>query len=124
MTTNKKRVELKNDKRIERFSLIVFDYNSATITKPNQRILEDVKNRILPNSVITIIGYADRTGEQSYNQELTTRRCAEVQKFLGIGDNRVTILSKGNSEILYDNTTPQGRNYSRTVQVIVETPVQ
>lgn len=124
LTINKKRMELKNDKRIERFSLIVFDYNSATITKPNQRILEDVKNRVLPNSLVTIAGYADRTGEQSYNQELTTRRCVEVQKFLGIPDSRVMLLPKGNSEILYDNTTPQGRNYSRTVQVIIETPVQ
>ncbi len=124
LTIKKKRVELQNDKKIERFSLIVFDYNSATITKPNQRILEDVRRRIQPNSSVTIAGYADRTGEQSYNQELTTRRCNEVQKFLGIADSRVTLLSKGKSELLYDNTTPQGRNYSRTVQVIIETPVK
>ncbi|MBS1537161.1 MAG: OmpA family protein [Bacteroidetes bacterium] len=124
LTIKKKRVELQNDKRIERFSLIVFDYNSATITKPNQRILEEVKRRILPNSEVTIAGYADRTGEQSYNQELTTRRCTEVQRYLGIADNRVKLLPKGKSELLYDNTTSQGRNYSRTVQVIIETPVQ
>lgn len=124
LTIKKKRVELKNDKRIERFSLIVFDYNSATITKPNQRVLEEVKHRIQPNSVVTIAGYADRTGEQSYNQELTTRRCVEVQKFLGLADNRVTLVAKGKTELLYDNTTSQGRNYSRTVQVTIETPVQ
>ena len=124
LTIKKKRVELKNDRKIERFSLIVFDYNSATITKPNQRVLEEVKHRIQPNSTVTIAGYADRTGEQSYNQELTTRRCIEVQKFLGLADNRVTLVAKGKTELLYDNTTSQGRNYSRTVQVTIETPVQ
>ncbi|MBK9246655.1 MAG: OmpA family protein [Ignavibacteria bacterium] len=124
LTIRKKREELHDDKKIERFSLIVFDYNSASLSKLNKQILEDVKRRIMPNSKVTIAGYADRTGEQGYNLELASRRCTEVQKFLNVPVENVTLLPKGSSELVYDNTTPQGRSYSRTVQVVIETPVK
>ncbi len=124
LTIRKKREELHDDKKIERFSLIVFDYNSATLSKLNKQILEDVKRRIQPNSTVTIAGYADRTGEQGYNLDLASRRCVEVQKFLNVPAGNVTLMPKGSSELIYDNTTPQGRSYSRTVQVVIETPVK
>ncbi len=124
LTIRKKREELHDDKKIERFSLIVFDYNSATLSKLNKQILEDVKRRIQPNSIVTIAGYADRTGEQGYNLDLASRRCVEVQKFLNVPAGNVTLQPKGSSELIYDNTTPQGRSYSRTVQVVIETPVK
>ncbi len=124
LTIRKKRDELHDDKKIERFSLIVFDYNSATLSKLNKQILEDVKRRIQPNSIVTIAGYADRTGEQGYNLDLASRRCVEVQKFLNVPAGNVTLMPKGSSELIYDNTTPQGRSYSRTVQVVIETPVK
>ncbi len=124
LTLRKKRYELKNDVRIERFALIVFDFNSAEIGPVNRKTLENIQSHITPESRVTIAGYADRTGELSYNSDLARRRCIETQKFLDLPDSRVIILPIGSTSLLYDNSTPQGRSYSRTVQITVETPVR
>ena len=122
LTLKKKRYELHNDKKIERFALIVFDFNSASLGTNNQRIVQDIKKRIRPDSKIVISGFADRSGELTYNQNLALKRCQEVKNALGLPDTQVTLDPVGSSQLLYDNTTPQGRSYSRTVQILVETP--
>ncbi|MCC6846254.1 MAG: OmpA family protein [Bacteroidetes bacterium] len=124
LTLRKKRYELKNDMRIERFSLIVFDFNSAELSSANRKILEDIKSRITPESRIAIAGYADRTGELAYNSDLARRRCIEAQNFLNLPDDRVEILPVGSRSLLYDNSSPQGRSYSRTVQISISTPIR
>lgn len=124
LTLRKKRYELKNDMRIERFALIVFDFNSSDISAANKQTLDDIKRRITSESRVTIAGYADRTGELSYNSDLARRRCIEAQKILDIPDERTTLLPVGSTSLLYDNSTPQGRSYSRTVQITIETPVR
>jgi len=123
LTIKKKRFELKDDIRIERFSLILFDYNNSDLTEAQKRILQEVKSKIKPNSKVTISGYADMTGEEQYNKELAARRNAEVQKVLKISDSQLILNNIGSSELLYDNSIPEGRSYCRTVKVIVETPV-
>jgi len=124
LTITKKRYELKDDKRIERFSLIVFDYDKAEISPLHKRILKDLKSRIKPNSKVTIAGYADRTGEPEYNRMLADRRTREVQKVLRVKKENLTLVPVGSDVLLYDNDLPQGRGYSRTVQITIETPVK
>jgi outer membrane protein OmpA-like peptidoglycan-associated protein len=124
ITLRKKRQELKNDMRIERFSLLLFDFNSAILDKSNKQLLNQIRERIQPASRVTIAGYADRTGEASYNQELARKRCREVQNYLGLPDNRTKLLPYGSTEFLFENDTPQGRSYSRTVRITIETPVR
>ena len=124
LTIRKKRYELLNDRRIEKFSLIVFDYDKANINESQKDILKTIRQRISSDSKITIEGYTDRTGDKDYNLELSRRRCEEVRKVLNIKDKNVTLQPYGSDKLLYDNSTPQGRSYSRTVQIIVETPVK
>ena len=124
LTIKKKRYELKDDKRIERYFLIVFDFNKAEVKLHHRPILSQIKSRIMPNSKVTISGYADRTGELEYNSELAKRRCMEVQKALQVKEAFLTINPVGSKELLYDNDLPQGRSYSRTVQITIETPVK
>ncbi len=124
LTLKKKRYELHDDKKIERFALIVFDFNSATLNPANQRIVDDIKSRIQPDSKVIIAGFADRSGELTYNQNLALRRCQEVKNALGLAEGQVTLDPVGSKELLYDNESPQGRSYSRTVQIVVETPVR
>ncbi|MFC2130223.1 OmpA family protein [Bacteroidota bacterium] len=124
LTIKKKRFELKDDKKIERFFLIVFDFNSAEIKPHHKAILKDIKSRIMPNSKVTISGYADRIGDPEYNLDLAKRRCMEAQKFLKVKEENLTINPVGNQKLLYDNDLAQGRSYCRTVQVVIETPVE
>ncbi|MCX6154888.1 MAG: OmpA family protein [Candidatus Kapabacteria bacterium] len=124
LTLHKKRFELKDDKRIERYALILFDFDKAIITKNQHEILEEIKTKIKANSFVTIKGYADKIGDPDYNKELSLRRANEVQKFLKVKESNLKLEGIGSDELLYDNNLPQGRGYSRTVQIIIETPVK
>lgn len=122
-TIRKKREILKEDKKIEKFSLIVFDFDKAEIQPHQKPILNEIKSRIQPNSRVTINGFTDRIGEPSYNKDLAMRRCLEVKKFLSLPDSQVVMVPVGNDYLLYDNSLPQGRSYCRTVQITIETPI-
>lgn len=73
LTIKKKREEFKDDKKIDKFSLLLFDHNSAELDKKNVEIINTIKSFISPNSKVIITGYADITGEKLYNQELTKK---------------------------------------------------
>ncbi|MFM8438224.1 MAG: OmpA family protein, partial [Candidatus Kapaibacterium sp.] len=124
LSIRQKRFEQRDDKRVDRFSLIVFDFNKADLSTENKRILSEVKARIQPNSTVTIAGYADRTGDPEYNKELARKRCAEVEKAISGFSGPTTILPVGSDTLLYDNETPEGRSYCRTVQIVIETPTK
>lgn len=111
-------------KQIERYSLIVFDFNSAQLNATNQRLMQRVKQRIQPESKVKIMGFADRQGNPDYNRELAKRRCLEAQRVLGLSDDRVTIEPVGSDRLLFNNDLPEGRSYSRTVQIEIETPIR
>ncbi|MES2764514.1 MAG: OmpA family protein [Bacteroidota bacterium] len=123
LTIKKKRFEKINDKRVERYSLILFEFDKAELGPENMKIAEEIKKRIGPTSTITIAGYADRMGESEYNRQLAKRRCESTQKALGLSDDRVVLKPVGSDTLLFDNDIPEGRSYCRTVQIIVETPV-
>lgn len=108
--------------RIERFSLVLFDFNSTEIDRSNLRQLEQIRQRIRSGSQVRILGYTDRTGETEYNKKLAARRCREVQRLLGVSDAQIEAV--GSDRLLYDNELPAGRMYSRTVHIIIETPVE
>jgi outer membrane protein OmpA-like peptidoglycan-associated protein len=124
LTIKKKREEIKDDKRIEKFSLIVFDFDKADLKPAHKPILNEIKARIMENSYVTIAGYADRTGDPVYNRELAQRRIDEIQKYLRIPEQNLTMKPVGSDIELFDNNLPQGRSYSRTVQIIIETPIK
>lgn len=120
-----RRTLLREGKIVEIFSLILFDFDQGTLTDAHIRILENVVRHILPSSKIKIYGYTDQIGSQEYNKNLALRRCTEVAQFLQryLSRERIELYPIGSSEELYDNTLPEGRAYSRTVRIIVETPL-
>jgi outer membrane protein OmpA-like peptidoglycan-associated protein len=123
-TIKKKREEIKNDTIFQRYSLIVFDFDKSELTANHKIILDDIKAKIRPNSIVSIYGYADRTGTSQYNKDLASRRIDEVVKYLKIKPENIRKYPIGSDELLYNNDTPQGRSYSRTVKIIVATPVK
>lgn len=124
VTLQEAKATTEGGKQIERYSLIVFDYNSAKLNETNQRIMDLVKSRIKPDSKVLIRGFADRTGESEYNRDLAMRRCAEAKRVLGVPDEQVTLESIGSDRLIYDNEIAEGRSYCRTVQIEIETPVR
>jgi outer membrane protein OmpA-like peptidoglycan-associated protein len=124
VTVKKKRIEQVKDKRLERFSLMLFDFDRAEISADNLSLLSFIKQRVLPTSQVTIIGYGDRVGSREYNRDLAFRRSVEVKNFLQLPEDRVKVIPIGNDVLLHDNATPEGRSYCRVVQVIIATPLE
>lgn len=125
ITIEKKRAANEKDKRIEKFSLILFNFDAANVAGKDRKTLDEIKSRIHQNSTVHIVGYADRIGSQEHNKTLAEGRCKEVMRYLsGITDaDKIGYQAVGSDELLYDNNIPEGRSYTRTVQIIIETPV-
>ena len=78
------------------------------------------------NSTVKIFGYTVRFGDKNYNKSLAERRAKEVKKFLlskGVKDNQTELIPIGEDILIFDNNSPIGRHLSRTVQVLIITPM-
>ncbi len=122
-TIRKKREILRDDRIIDRFALILFDYDKANLKAEHIDVLKAVKEQIKPNTEIFITGYADRTGDPEYNEKLAGERIENVLNALKI-ENKVEKNSVGSRLLLYNNDSPEGRNYSRTVIIELRTPIK
>ena len=120
VTIQKKREEKLADKIIDRYSLILFDFDKADFDKRNQSILTFIKKRISPDARISIIGSTDRTGDEEHNTRLAQTRANATAQALGLTANVEN--SKGAQQ--FSDSTPEGRFYNRTVEILVETAVK
>ncbi|HRP02357.1 MAG TPA: OmpA family protein [Candidatus Kapabacteria bacterium] len=121
ISIEKKRSNRVGNYEIEQFSLILFDFDKATIEVENKKIVDFIKGRIKPESEIEIIGYTDRTGSPDYNKRLSQRRADATRAALGRADAKSIVV--GQERSLYNNDLPEGRFYCRTVEVLVKTKI-
>lgn len=136
ITTEDKQRESAQDKSsnktLERYNLIMFPFDKSDVGPMNGRILREyVLPRLVESSDVMIVGHTDIIGEEQYNKTLSESRGAnareEVARLLQAKKMSVALLeSKGVGEFepLFDNRLPEGRFYNRTVQVLIETPVE
>ncbi len=122
LTVHHKRRERIADKYIDRYALILFDFDRADVVGMNSRIAEMIRDRLQKGAAVTIEGFTDRIGESRHNSQLSYRRSVEVRSALGWPSAKVQ--GHGETETLFDNNLPEGRMYCRTVNITVETPVE
>ena len=125
LTREKKRTSKIADQTVDKYSLVLFEFDKATMTAENRRILEQmVLPNITSNSEVTILGYTDRIGNDEHNFKLSMERAEAVRAFLSARAKDATYVAEGVGEAgsPYDNEIPVGRQLNRTVQVIVKTP--
>ncbi|HET6511106.1 MAG TPA: OmpA family protein [Candidatus Kapabacteria bacterium] len=116
--------------RIERFSLILFDFDESKIEDKNARMIEKVAKSLptLNAERITIVGHTDESGTEDYNDRLSKQRAEETRAALEQAATRAGVSlppriltdGLGSKEKLFDNRSPEGRFYSRTVNITVE----
>ncbi len=128
ISSERKKIDKYADSTLEKYSLILFPFNSADAGPLNQKIMSDyVYERCKPSSVIEVIGHTDTKGMYDSNKKLSDKRSGTVRDGItkqtkgsyGILNSR----GVGEEEPLYTNDLPEGRLYNRTVQVIVKTPL-
>lgn len=121
VTIQKKRRDRIADKEIDRYSLILFDFGKTTLGDANRRIIDFIRGRIASEATVSVTGHSDRVGDEDVNLRLSTERAKVAAAALEVPVADVRGL--GESVMLYDNDLPEGRLYSRVVNVLVETPV-
>ncbi len=110
------------------FGFDSFELSENAIDKLNG--LATILNRF-PTLQIEIIGHADAIGDEDYNKKLAKKRATTVADYLqseGVDNNRLTTMSKGETDPVAINRTienrdaPKGRALNRRVQFIVSVP--
>ena len=101
---------------------ITFKSDSAEIEPSFYKVLNSV-NLVVKKynkTVVEVAGHTDSTGAAEYNQKLSERRANAVAQYLenqGLASNRVVTIGAGETKPVADNSTPEGRQANRRVEL-------
>ncbi len=101
---------------------ILFDVNKTEIKPAARESIAQAAEVLVkyPDTYITVEGHTDSTGATVYNQKLSEWRADAVRYMLmrdGVPASRVSIKGYGESDPIADNSTPEGRQSNRRVQL-------
>jgi outer membrane protein OmpA-like peptidoglycan-associated protein len=113
-------------KVLEKYALILFDFNSSVIKERNKAIVDRIVERMkkFPAAEVKVVGHTDNIGEIDYNLWLSERRAKAIYELV-LSDGmtageRITYAGAGPHDPLYDNSLPEGLALNRKVTVHVE----
>ena len=103
-------------------SVVLFSFNSADIKPKAYPMLNEAAMKLKENPDLNgrIDGYADSTGNEAYNIDLSERRAKAVKDYLvskGIDPERLNTNGFGNADPVASNDTKEGRAKNRRVEV-------
>jgi outer membrane protein OmpA-like peptidoglycan-associated protein len=90
------------------------------LTKEHKQIISIAKRVMGKNSTVKIEGYTDRIGNAELNLSLSQRRAENIARALGVNPGQAKGLGE---QLIYDNDLQEGRFFSRTVNIVIETPI-
>jgi outer membrane protein OmpA-like peptidoglycan-associated protein len=104
---------------------ILFKVNKADLTPDLKTSLAKIAGILLvfKTSNVIVEGHTDNQGAAEYNQKLSERRAENVMNFLieqGVGQDRLTAVGYGLTKPIADNSTKEGRQKNRRVDLIVQ----
>ena len=102
----------------------LFDTDSAELIAASEQALADLLVQLESYqeiSDIEVVGHTDSRGAEAYNQQLSERRAQSVQAFLQAAypDVEITARGEGETNPVATNTTPEGRQLNRRVEIQV-----
>jgi OOP family OmpA-OmpF porin len=103
---------------------VLFDFDKAVIKSEGKSKLDDLAAKVkdVNLEVVIAIGHTDSIGSDTYNQRLSMRRAESVKAYLvskGIEPNRVYTEGKGEKQPVASNSTKEGRQKNRRVEIEV-----
>ena len=103
---------------------ILFDTGRFNLRPGAREALAKLSGIILahPGLKLDVEGHTDNVGGDSYNQTLSEKRAGAVRDYLtnqGLSSDSVTAKGFGESMPISDNTTAQGRQQNRRVEIVV-----
>lgn len=103
---------------------ILFDLNKSDLKPVAQQNIRELSETLkkYEDTNILIEGHTDNTGAEDYNQTLSEKRAQSVSDYLntlGIANARITTTGYGELQPIADNSTAQGRDQNRRVEVAI-----
>lgn len=100
---------------------ILFDFNSDEVKKEAIRPLSEVVEAFtnISNASIRVYGHTDNLGSESYNLLLSERRAKSVAKVLaelGIHEDKIETIGRGELDPIASNDSEYGRSRNRRVE--------
>jgi len=105
-------------------SEISFDFDSAEIKPAFRNSLDKVADVLVryEKSDVRVVGHTDSIGSATYNQTLSERRAAAVERYLadsGVAASRLSSAGAGESQPRDTNDTEAGRQLNRRVEIFI-----
>ncbi len=100
-----------------------FDFNKSTLTLNAKALLDPVAASLKSSTVkVEIGGYTDSKGSDAYNEKLSLARANSVKAYLhakGVEASKMTTSGYGSAMPIADNSTDEGRELNRRVELKV-----
>jgi len=102
--------------------LVFFDFDQSTLGPGAQSVLDAVAAEVSKRSLnsITVVGHADTSGTEAYNQKLAMRRAEAVRAALvqrGISASMIKTESRGETELLVQTADGVREPANRRAQI-------
>ena len=105
--------------------VVYFDFNRDDIKANYYALLDEIGmilKKTIPEVNIILAGYADETGTEEYNLDLSMRRSKAVSKYLsekhGIPSGRIILKAYGERGPIASNESEGGRAQNRRVEML------
>ena len=115
--------------RVTMTNQTAFEVDSAQIKpgfEPSMDKIADVVNRY-GKTHLTVVGHTDNSGSDQHNQALSERRAQAVQGYFankGVIQERLAFAGKGEHEPRASNSSTEGRQLNRRVEVFIDPIVE
>lgn len=103
---------------------VTFAVDQSDVQPQFFAVLNDVAATLnqYPQTLIDVVGHADATGSDAYNQALSERRAASVAQYL-VGRQvlpaRLFVAGQGERQPIASNDTVEGRSQNRRVEIVL-----
>ena len=107
-------------------SALYFPTNGYLIDEKGAFTIEQLVQELSTESIekITIIGHTDNVGQAETNLQLSTNRAIAVanqlRNLLPQSTIEFSVLGKGEQQAIADNTTEEGRQQNRRVEILIQ----
>lgn len=103
---------------------VTFAYDRSDVQPQFYDVLNQVAQTLnqYPSTLVDVVGHADSTGSDEYNQGLSERRATSVAQYLvsrSVLPARLFVAGQGERQPIASNDTEQGRAQNRRVEIIL-----
>lgn len=118
------RISALDEYDVKEESTVYFKVNKYDLSPEAKQVLDDIaqKSTSVRGYLIEIAGYTDTTGSIQKNRDLSQKRADEVVRYMAENHNiplrrMITPFGYGSARAVGDNTTREGRDLNRRVEV-------